>query len=84
MQPVKKRSTIENEDMSSLDDEANDVEEDVAEGGYNELFYFDFECRQEKGTHEPNLCVIQNEAGGKLVFQGDNTQNEFCEWLFTK
>ena len=84
MQPVKKRSTIENEDVSLLDVQAYDVEEDVAEGGYNELFFFDFECRQENGAHEPNLCVIQNEAGDEWVFQGDNTQNEFCEWLFTK
>jgi hypothetical protein len=44
----------------------------------------DFECIQENGTHEPNLCVIQNEAGDEWVFQGDNTRNEFCEWLFTK
>ncbi len=33
---------------------------------------------------EPNLCVIQNEAGDEWVFEGDNTQNEFCEWLFQK
>ena len=49
----------------------------------SELLFFDFECRQENGTHEPNLCVIQNEAGDEWVFQGDNTRNEFCEWLFT-
>ena len=84
MQPVKKRSTIENKDVSLLHDEANDVEEDVAEGGYNELFFFDFECRQQNCAHEPNLCVIQNKAGDEWVFQGDNTRNEFCEWLFTK
>jgi hypothetical protein len=28
--------------------------------------------------------VIQNEAGDEWMFQGDNTRNEFCEWLFTK
>ena len=49
----------------------------------SELLFFDFECRQENGTHQPNLCVIQNEAGDEWVFQGDNTRNEFCEWLFT-
>ena len=43
---------MDNEDVSLLDDEASDVEEDVAEGGYNELFFFDFECRQENGTHK--------------------------------
>jgi hypothetical protein len=63
-----------------LDDEADDV----SEIGYNELLFFDFECRQESGTHEPNLCVIQNEAGDECVFQEDNTRNEVCEWLFTK
>ena len=60
---------MENEDVSLLDDEASDVEEDVAEGGYNKLFLFDFECRQENDKHEPNLCVIQNEAGDEWVFQ---------------
>ena len=63
------------------DDEAD---EDVHENGYYELLFFDFECIQENGTHESNLCVIQNEAGDEWVFQGDNTRNEFREWLFTK
>jgi hypothetical protein len=78
MQPVKEKPACET-DMS--DDEAD---EDVHESGYNELLFFDFECIQENGTHEPNLCVIQNEAGDEWMFQGDNTRNEFCEWLFTK
>ena len=46
--------------------------------------FFDFECRQENGTHEPNLCVVHNEAGDEWVFQEDNTRNDFCKWLFTK
>ena len=62
----------------TLEDEASD------ESGYEQLLFFDFECRQEHGTHEPNLCVIQNEAGDEWIFQGDNTRNEFCEWLFTR
>ena len=78
MQPVKEKPTCE---TNMRDDEAD---EDVHENGYNELLFFDFECIQENGTHEPNLCVIQNEAGDEWVFQGDNTRNEFCEWLFTK
>jgi hypothetical protein len=78
MQPVKKRNTDVSDDES--DDEA---EEDVAKDGYNQLLFFDFECHQENGNHEPNLCVIQNEAGEEWSFQGDNTRNEFCEWLFT-
>jgi hypothetical protein len=77
MQPAKEKST--REDLS--DDEAND---ETPESGYSELLFFDFECRQEDGTHEPNLCVVQNKAGDEWVFEGDNTQNEFCKWLFTK
>ena len=82
MRPVKKGSTVENEVVNLLDNEAED--EDVTEAEYDQLLFFDFECRQENGNHEPNLCVIQNEAGDEWVFQGDNTRNEFCEWLFTE
>jgi hypothetical protein len=78
MQLVKEKPARE---TSLCDDEAD---EDVHESGYNGLLFFDFECSQENGTHEPNLCVIQNEAGDEWMFQGDNTRNEFCEWLFTK
>ena len=78
MQPVKEKPARE---TSLCDDEAD---EDVHESGYNELLFLDFECIQENGTHEPSLCVIQNEDGDEWVFQGDNTRNEFCEWLFTK
>ena len=59
-------------------------DEDSDESGYEQLLFFDFERRQENGTHEPNLCVIQNEAGDEWIFEGDNTRNEFCEWLFTR
>ena len=81
MQPVKKRDTAEglteDEELAETEDEAE------AEAGYNQLLFFDFECRQENGDHEPNLCVIQNEAGDEWVFEGDDTRNDFCEWLFT-
>ena len=77
MQPVKKRDTAE--DLT----EDEDFTEDEAEAGYNQLLFFDFECRQENGDHEPNLCVIQNEPGDEWVFEGDDTRNDFCEWLFT-
>lgn len=30
------------------------------------------------------MCVIQNEVGDEWVFKGDETNNEFCDWLFTK
>ena len=36
-----------------------------------------------KTNHEPNLCIVQNVAGDEWIFQGDNSRNEFCEWLFT-
>ena len=73
MQPVKGQDT--GEDLA---------DDDTAEGGYSELLFFDFECRQENGEHEPNLCIIHNEAGDEWVFEGDTTQNDFCEWLFSK
>ena len=66
-----------------LDDEASN-EDHSYESRYNELLFFGFECRQENGTHEPNLCVVHSEASDESVFQWDNTRNDFCEWLFTK
>ena len=83
MQPEKERNTAVSENTDLLDTEAHDGD-DAPQSGYNELLFFDFECRQENGNHEPNLCVVQNEAGDEWVFEGDNTRNEFCEWLFTK
>ena len=58
-------------------------EDEPVEESLQELLFFDFKCRQENGNHEPNLCIVQNEAGDEWIFQSDNTQNEFCEWLFT-
>ena len=58
-------------------------EDEPVEESLQELLFFDFECRQENGNHEPNFCIVQNEAGDEWIFQGDNTRNEFCEWLFT-
>jgi hypothetical protein len=80
MQPVEKRD----DEFSDDDDSPEHPEDDVTEGGYDQMLFFDFECRQESGNHEPNLCVIHNEAGDEWVFEGDNTRNEFCEWLFQK
>ena len=54
------------------------------ENGYDQLFFFDYECRQEDGIHEPNLCIVQNEMGDEWSFSGENTNLEFCKWLFTK
>ena len=38
-------------------------EDEPVEESLQELLFFDFECRQENGNHEPNLCIVQNEAG---------------------
>ena len=51
---------------------------------YNQLLFFDFECHEENKMHKLNLCVVHYEAGGKWVFQGDETRKECCKWLFTK
>ena len=53
------------------------------ESSYNHLLFFDFECTQEHGIHEPNLCVVYDEAGEVGVFQGKNTVKDFCTWLLT-
>ena len=57
---------------------------DKKESQYNELLFFDYECTQEDGIHRANLCIIHNEAGDEWMFQGKNTNVEFCKWLFTK
>ena len=51
---------------------------------YNELLFFDFECKQELGPHEPNLCIVHNEAGDEWIFQGSDTTKDFCEWLLSE
>ena len=58
--------------------------EQTGESQYNELLFFDFECKQETGKHEPNLCIIHNEAGDEWIFQGSDTTKDFCEWLFSE
>ena len=53
------------------------------EPSYAQLFFFDFECTQEHGIHEVNLCVVYDEEGEAGVFRGKNAVRGFCEWLFT-
>ena len=53
------------------------------EPSYAQLLFFDFECTQEHGIHEVNLCVVYNEEGEVKVFRGKNTVRDFCRWLFT-
>ena len=53
------------------------------EPSYAQLLFFDFECNQERGIHEVNLCVVYDEEGEVKVFRGKNTVRDFCRWLFT-
>ena len=58
--------------------------EQAEESQYNELLFFDLECKQEHGVHEANLCIVHNEKGEEWLFQGNDTIKKFCEWLLTK
>ena len=51
---------------------------------YNQLLFFDFECKQETGKHEPNLCIVHDEMGREELFEGSDTTKKFCEWLLSK
>ena len=89
MQPVVKKPSEKdsagNADLLDAETaEDDDDDDDSPLTAYDQLLFFDFECRQENETHEPNLFVVHNEAGDEWVFQRDDTRNEFCEWLFTK
>ena len=58
-------------------------EQPKEEPSYAQLLFFDFECTQEHGIHEVNLCVVYDEEGEVVVFRGKNTVKDFCKWLFT-
>ena len=58
--------------------------EQSEESQYNHLLFFDFECKQEHGVHEPNLCVVHDEVKEVGLFRGKDTVKEFCEWLLTE
>ena len=53
------------------------------ESSYNHLLFFDFECTQEHGIHQPNLCVVYDEEREVAIFQGKDTVKDFCRWLLT-
>ena len=57
---------------------------DDDDGGYDQMYFFDFECKQETGEHVPNFCVVQDEKGNEEIFKGDNTVEDFCKWVFRK
>ena len=54
------------------------------ESSYNHLLFFDFESTQEHGEHCPNLCIVHDEAGKEELFEGKDTVEKFCTWLFTE
>ena len=58
-------------------------QEHKEESSYNHLLFFDLECTQEHGIHEPNLCVVYDEEKEATIFQGKDTVKEFCRWLLT-
>ena len=58
-------------------------QEHKEESSYNHLLFFDFECTQEHGIHQANLCVVYDEEKEVAVFQGQDTVKEFCLWLLT-
>ena len=58
--------------------------EQTEESQYNELLFFYFECKQEHGVHEANLCIVHDEKGCEKLFEGNDTVKKFCEWLLTK
>ena len=58
-------------------------EQPKEEPSYAQLLFFDFECTQEHGIHEVNLCVVYDEEGEVGVFRGKNAVSDFCDWLFT-
>ena len=59
-------------------------EQPKEEPSYAQLLFFDFECTQEHGIHEVNLCVVYDEEKEVAVFRGKNTVRDFCKWLFTR
>ena len=58
-------------------------EQPKEEPSYAQLLFFDFECTQEHGIHEVNLCVVYDEEGEAAVFRGKDAVKEFCTWLLT-
>ena len=82
MQPERSRISERAESDDLFDSEADETNDN--DSTYNQLLFFDFECIQESGTHIPNICVVHDEAGNEHVFRGENTKDDFCEWLFQK
>ena len=84
MQPIRERRQQQTSDGSQNEflDEEVAIDNNIEERNNQNLMFFDFECTQDDGHHIPNLCVVQKESGDETVFSGQNTKDEFCEWLF--
>ena len=55
MHPVQDQTTRQSHENSDnkLDNEVQEYQtEQSSESSYNQLYFFDFECRQENGNHE--------------------------------
>ena len=106
------RPVVENKNKSNdCCEEAEEVEDGEAvitvsakrgeaEDDVTSYIFFDFECVQETGVHEPNLCITHkvchkclseeqlascSQCGQReRVFAGPNTRLEFCKWLFSE
>ena len=88
---LNKHACVDNKKCSTCNADLNpnhkcymQQEEPKEEPSYAQLLFFDFECSQEHGIHEVNLCVVYDEEKERAVFRGKNTVKDFCKWLFTR
>ena len=84
----KRKRSVEGEESGGFfntecREEEEEEDDEPVEETLTDLLFYNLKCRQENGTHEPNLCIVQNEAGEEWIFQGNTTQKDFCKWLFT-
>ena len=88
-------SDVADVELKNEEDECTNDDDDVTS-----YIFFDFECVQETGVHEPNLCIAQKVCSGcstgdtlkscgrcgkkERVFCGPTTRENFCQWLFSE
>lgn len=62
----------------------DDEESEEAEEEDQFYIYFDIECMQDTGRHEPNLLVaMTSDEDQPHIFEGRSCVKDFCSWLFT-
>ncbi|XP_028517608.1 uncharacterized protein LOC110247906 [Exaiptasia diaphana] len=66
--------------MQPVDDESENANSNTNDPKF---LFFDYETTQETGTHIPNLIIVQNQNGDEHVFNGENANIKFCNWLFS-